>query len=338
MFNFKKYDLVAIGDTVTDAFIRLIEAHLNCKINNEACEICMKFGDKIPYELVEICPAVGNSANAAVSASRLGLSAAIVTNLGEDQNGTDALRQFKKENVATKFIKTNRGMKTNYHYVLWFESDRTILIKHEKFPYALSKIKAKYIYLSSLGEHSLSFHSDIAKYLEQNPDVKLVFQPGTFQIRFGKEALTGIYKRTEIFFCNVEEAEIILGVAPQENNAWTIKELTRKIGGLGPKIVVLTDGPKGAYAYQKETDTLYFMPPYPDPKLPYERTGAGDAFASTFTCAIIQGKKIEEALMWAPINSMSVVQQIGAQKGLLTLPQLSEYLRKSPPDYKPRVV
>lgn len=80
------------------------------------------------------------------------------------------------------------------------------------------------------------------------------------------------------------------------------------------------------------------MPPYPDPKLPYERTGAGDAFASTFTCAIIQGKKIEEALMWAPINSMSVVQQIGAQKGLLTLPQLSEYLRKSPPDYKPRVV
>ena len=98
---------------------------------------------------------------------------------------------------------------------------------------------------------------------------------------------------------------------------------------LGPKVVVMTDGIKGAYSYDG-TDA-YFMPVYPH--VPFERTGAGDAFASTFTSAISLGKTIPEALMWAPINSMSVVQHVGAQKGLLTREALEDYLQKAPEDY-----
>lgn len=332
MFNSKKYDLIAIGDTVTDAFIKLEEAHVNCKVDTEECEICMRFGDKIPYEFVEVCPAVGNSANGAVSASRLGLKTAIISNIGDDANGKDALAQFKKDKVSTEFVVSNKGMKTNYHYVLWFESDRTILIKHEKYPYTLPKMKApKWIYLSSLGENSLPFHTTIEKYLIDNPDVKLVFQPGTFQMKFGAEALLGIYKRTEIFCCNVEEAERILKIENKD-----IKILSKGIHDLGPKIVLITDGPKGAYA--SDGKTIWFMPTYPDPKPAYERTGAGDAFCSTFVSAIIKGKKIEEALMWAPINSMSVVQQIGAQRGLLTEEKLLEYLKSAPSEYKFKII
>jgi sugar/nucleoside kinase (ribokinase family) len=78
------------------------------------------------------------------------------------------------------------------------------------------------------------------------------------------------------------------------------------------------------------------MPTYPDPKPPYERTGAGDAFASTVTAALALGKPLSEALQWGPINSMSVVQQVGAQKGLLTREKLEEYLRNAPKDYNPR--
>jgi ribokinase len=78
------------------------------------------------------------------------------------------------------------------------------------------------------------------------------------------------------------------------------------------------------------------MPPYPDPKPPFERTGAGDAFASTFTVALALGKTLEEALMWGPVNSASVVQDIGAQRGLLSRAQIEEWLAKAPTDYKPR--
>ena len=41
-----------------------------------------------------------------------------------------------------------------------------------------------------------------------------------------------------------------------------------------------------------------------------------------------------EALTWGPVNSMSVVQGIGAQKGLLTREALLSYLEKAP-HYKP---
>jgi sugar/nucleoside kinase (ribokinase family) len=331
-WNNKKYDLIAIGDTVTDAFIRLEDAHLSCNIDNTACEICMKFGDKIPYEFVEVCPAVGNSANAAVSTARLGISTAMLTNIGDDLDGKEAIKEFERNNVGTNLISIQKGKKTNYHYVLWFESDRTILIKHETFGYSLPNIvEPKWIYLSSLGENTLPFHKEIEKYLETHPDVKLAFQPGTYQMKFGTDALAGIYKNTEIFVCNLEESQRILKTEEKD-----LKTLLNKLHQLGPKIVVITDGPKGAYA--SDGTNAYFHPPYPDPKPPYERTGAGDAFASTLTAAIMLGKTLEEALSWAPINSMSVVQQIGAQKGLLSQEKLLEYLKNAPEDYKPRKI
>lgn len=332
IFGKKNYKLITIGDTVIDAFIRLKEAHLTCKLNNTDCEICMKYGDKIPFEFVEICNAVGNSANAAVSASRLGIDTGIITNLGDDQNAKDCLKQFKVEKVGTSFVRRHKGKKTNYHYVLWYGADRTILIKHEEYDYKFPEVPApEWLYLSSLGGTTLNYHKEIARYLEKNEQVHLVFQPGTFQIKFGVKELMGIYKRSEIFFCNKEEAQKIL-----ETNENNIKLLMQKIHNLGPKIVVLTDGPNGAYALSE--NVAYFMPPYPDPKPPYDRTGAGDAYASTFTSALILGKTIEEALEWAGINSMSVVGQVGAQKGLLSQKQIEEYLKKAPKDYKAKQI
>ncbi|MBI2637882.1 MAG: carbohydrate kinase family protein, partial [Candidatus Sungbacteria bacterium] len=199
----KKFDFIAIGDTVTDAFIRLKDATVNCDINHEKCLICMRFGDKIPYESVTVVPAVGNSANAAVSASRLGLSSALVTNLGKDYYGTECLAALTAEKVSTDFISIQEGKKTNYHYVLWYEDDRTILIKHEDFEYKLPDIDTpRWFYLSSLGEHAVEFHAELEKFLLEHPAVKLAFQPGTFQIKMGKEKLANIYKRAELFFCN----------------------------------------------------------------------------------------------------------------------------------------
>jgi len=323
-----KFDFIAIGDITTDAFIRLKEAHVNCQIDRQNCQICMRFGDKIPYESVTIVSAVGNSPNAAVSASRLGLSSAVLTNVGADEHGTVDIATLQKNNVDTSLVKINSGKTSNYHYVLWYEDDRTILIKHEEFAYELPAFEPpRFIYLSSLGENSLPFHHTIAEYVKDHPETKLVFQPGTFQIKLGAETLKDIYAVTEIFFCNVEEARRIID-APETK----INDLLSKIHTLGPKIVVITDGPKGAYCF--DGTTKWFMPIYPDPKPPLERTGCGDAFASTFTAMLSLGKTPLEALHYAPINSMNVVQEIGAQKGLLTMSELETWLRNAPSDYK----
>ena len=332
IFSKKQYDFISIGDTVTDAFIRLNHEGAHLEMDHGEREICFRFGDKVPYLDVHVIAGVGNAANAAVSATRLGLKTAFVSNVGDDEYGKEIIANFKKEGVSTNFIHVHENIPTNYHYVLWYGDERTILIKHQNYPTSLPDIdEPKWIYFSSLSSSTEKFHKEVESYLNAHPSIKLAFQPGTFQIKMGKEKLAGIYKRADVFFCNKDEAQRILGV--QEND---IKKLLQAVADLGPKIVAITDGVKGAYVFDGKE--MYSMRLYPDPKPPISRTGAGDAFSSTFTVALALGKDVKEALRWGPINSMSVVQGIGAQAGLLTREKLEEYLAKAPADYIPKII
>lgn len=327
----KQIDFLAIGDIVTDAFIKLSEAEVKECIDHERQELCISFGDKVPFDSVTVVKGVGNCANAAVSAARLGLNAGLVTYVGNDQYGQECIETMQADKVNTDFIEKQDGKKTNYHYVLWYGVERTILVNHEHYKYAWPNIQPapKWIYLTSLGAGTEEYHKQIAEYMKANPEVKVVFQPGTFQIKMGIEALKDIYAHSEIFFCNVEEAKRILKTEEAD-----VKHLMKMLKDLGPKYVVVTDGINGAYAFDG-TDN-WFMPIYPHD--PFERTGAGDAFASTLTSAIVLGLSLQDALRWGPINSMSVVQKIGAQEGLLTREKLEEYLKNAPADYQPKKI
>lgn len=322
-------DFIAIGDTAVDEFIKLKEARINCDINNENCTISMKWGDKIPFELAVNVPGVGNAANAAVAAARLGLSSGFISNVGDDRNGEEILAAFKKEGVDASYVAVNKGMPTNHHYVLWYEAERTILIKHEAYPYNIPQgfVPPKWMYLSSAGESSAQFHLDLAAWLNEHPETKLAFQPGTFQMKMGKEKLAPLYAVTELVACNKEEAERIL-----ECGETDIKTLLANMRTLGPKIVLITDGPNGAYAY--DGNDMFKVPMYPDPKPPVDRTGAGDATTSTIVAALALGVPLRDALLWGPINSMSVVQEIGAQKGLLSRAAIETHLKAAPANYR----
>lgn len=332
MFN-KNVDFLAVGDITTDAFIRLKQAEVHCKVDTNACEICLNFGDKVPFEYVKICKGVGNSANASVAAARLGLRSALAADIGNDQNGDDCMAELRQNNVSTRFMHKHVDKPTNYHFVLWYDVDRTILVNHVEYNYKLPKIAAspKWMYLSSLASNSLEYHIELAEYLKKNPRVKLCFQPGTFQMKIGVQKLRDIYQHTEVFVVNVEEAQRILN-----NQTRDVKVLMAELHALGPRIVLVTDGPKGAYMLDGEH--FYFMPIYPDPKPPVERTGCGDSFASTFVSALILGKSPLEALVWAPVNPMSVVQYVGAQEGLLTHDQVEWWLSRAPIEYKPKEI
>ena len=325
-----KYDFLAIGDVVTDAFVRLFDNSAEVT-EGEHPKLCLGYGDKIPFEAAYVIPGVGNSANAAVAASRLGLRTGLAANIGNDYHGGEIIKGLAKENVGTELIKAHDGRVSNYHYVLWYKDDRTILVRHEEYPYELQEFdEPAWMYLSSLGENSLPFHKAVAQYLKDHPAVKLAFQPGTFQMRFGKEKLKELYENSEVLMCNREEAQIILEIDNDD-----IKYLAKNLRALGPEIVVITDGKDGSYTL--EESKIWFMRPYPDPKPPLERTGAGDAYSSTFIAALALGFKVEDAMRWAPINSMSVVQHVGAQKGLLTRPSLEKYLVEAPADYIPKL-
>jgi len=324
-------DVLSVGDIVTDAFIKLIDDQATTYENEQGKWLAMPFATKLPFDHVEILEAVGNASNAAVSFSRLGLKSSFVTNVGGDSQGRDMISALHKQGVDTRFVRINPGKQSNYHYVLWYGDERTILIKHEEYDYHWPKFKPaeipKWVYFSSISENALPYHDDIAEWLEENPEVKLAFQPGTFQLKAGVERLKRLYARTEVLVLNREEAVLVTG-----GDYHNLHSLFDTLHSYGPKIICITDGPDGAYG--SDGTHRYRMPPYPDPSAPKERTGAGDAFASTFVAALIKGNNLEGALQWAPINSMNVVQNVGAQTGLLSESELDGYLRKSPDWYK----
>lgn len=322
-----QYDFVAIGDITTDAFIKLKDAEE--LMNHGTRELCVRFADKVPYEEVIEVRAVGNAANAAVSAARIGLSSALIARIGDDENGRNCRETLKGNGVADEYVETQPGLPTNYHYVLWFGAERTILVKQTKFSYSMPNFEKppKYMYLTSLGESAKDFHHEIAVYVAAHPETKLVFQPGTFQIKLGAEELKDVYAVTEIFFCNKEEAQTIL--KSQEGD---IKKLMEGLRTLGPKIVVVTDGPNGSNILDDKG--AWHMPMYPDPAPPVSRTGAGDATASTTTSYIALGYPVQEALMRGLINAASVVQGVGAQTKLLSKDEIEAWYAKRPADFQ----
>jgi sugar/nucleoside kinase (ribokinase family) len=340
----KQIDLLSIGDLTTDAFIRLKDAAVHCMLNTEDCELCLRFGDKVPFEYVKVVKAVGNAANAAVAGARLGLKTALVANIGDDQNGRECLAELQKNSVVTSFVKTHKDRSTNYHFVLWYGSDRTILVNHIEYDYALPEdfkrnsrgLPPKWIYLTSLASNTFPYHMAIADYLDANPSVKLAFQPGTFQLKLGSEELKRIYARADAFVANVGEAMRILNVDGSSPAGSDVKALMKGIAGLGPKLIVITDNINGAYMFDGER--YYHVPMYPDPRPAFDRTGCGDAFASTFVSSLIIGRSPLEALTSAPVNPMSVAQFVGSQEGLLTRDQIEWWLARAPADFKPREI
>jgi ribokinase len=165
------------------------------------------------------------------------------------------------------------------------------------------------------------------RYLEAHPNVKLAFQPGTFHFKWGVEKLANLYARTHIIVLNREEAVDIT-----KESYDSIRNLANALHELGPQKVVITDGPNGSYAsYDYKLVTI---PNYPDAAPPVDRTGAGDAFASTIVAALALGESMDTALTWAPINSANVVQKLGAQAGLLRREEVEQFLADAPDWYK----
>ncbi|MEN9413348.1 MAG: hypothetical protein RLZZ342_435 [Candidatus Parcubacteria bacterium] len=320
-----KYDFVAFGDIVIDAFIKLSDAEEIA--NHGVRELCVRFGEKVPFESVTEVLSVGNAPNAAVAVHKVGLTSGLVVHVGDDLNGQRCIDDLKNRGIDTALVSSDTGFKTNYHYVLQFGPERTILVKHELYPYTLPAFDEApaWFYLTSLPLETLDYQLTIAEYAQKN-GVKLAFQPGTFQIKLGKEKLAAVYAATEVFFCNKEEAQTILG-----STASDIKELMAGIKALGPKIVVVTDGPNGANILSDEG--MWHVPMYPDPAPPVSRTGAGDATASTTIAYLQKGLPVHEALMRGMINAASVVQGVGAQTKLLTGEEIETWYAHKPTEF-----
>jgi ribokinase len=322
------YDIVTIGDVVSDLFIKPKELKIMCpagRLKERTCfepVICLRFGDKIPIEDIHY-DIGGSAANVAMGLRKQGFRVGLIASIGKDPEGEKIFSKLQNSGLSTDLVMRMKDIKTNFSVIFSYKGERTILVYRGLSDYSLLKLplnlKTKWVFVGPLGDGYEKLYNQIAS-LVAIKNIKLALNPGTIQL--SKGGLKEILRVTEILFVNKEEAEKILNVRSPAQ----AKELLIGLFKMGPKIVFITDGSEGAYsfdgkqylkisAYQAERE---------------EVTGAGDAFASGVLGALILNKDIKEALSWGIVNSASVIEKIGAQKGLLSIRQIENNLKKAP--------
>ena len=315
------YDVITIGDTMYDVFLQISEAAVSCSLDRTACQIAFAFGEKVPVESVIKIPGAGNASNAAIGAKRLGRKTAIVSIVGNDNIGDLILECWKEASVATDFVRRDHQYESNYSTILNFKGERTILIYHQPFTYSFPELpQAKRIYYTSLGPGHEVIEPAFLAYLSKHPETRVTFQPGTHQLRREAAAYSELLRRCDVLAMNKEEVARFFHL----DQATDIAKRLNVMKASGVSIALLTDGENGSYAF--DGTNAWYMPIFPGKSL--ERTGAGDSFTITFTCALDWGFSLPEALRYGTANAWHVIQQIGPQAGLAHREQLERTLRQ----------
>ncbi len=320
-------DLLAIGDISEDTFLELHEGTVQCDVNREHCQMLLPYGSKIPVTGVTKVLASGNAANHAVAAAHLGLKVAMVSTVGDDSVGKNTIQALKQYGVKTNDVRVEPGTMTNVSTIIHFQGERTILVYHAPRSYRFPRApKAKYVFFSSVGGNHEAYTQSLLEYIEES-SAKLVFSPGTHQLRLGLPALTPLFKVAAMSFMNKEEAETLVG--EKKDMKSLLQALVKYCGG----VLCITDGEKGSYAVLQ--NDYWFCPVFPATAL--ERTGSGDAFAAGFVAAVYYGREVKEALQWGSVNAAGVIRHVGSHEGLLTKKEIETVLKKYP-EYSPRVL
>jgi sugar/nucleoside kinase (ribokinase family) len=307
-------DLLTIGDSSIDQFMQVE----NGGADEKQGEICFIHGTKIPVNSFETSIA-GNALNVSVGTQKLGVKTALYTEIGDDQNAQRILEELKAYGIDTTYCIKNIGTLTDVHPIIVYKQERTIFIYHAKRTHkVLNWPKPKWLYYSSVGKDFEKFQNELVSYLNQNPSVVVAFNPGTYHLKTGLSSLKNFLEVTDILFLNKDETIELVGKGD-------IKELHEKLQKYGPKVTVITDGNKGASAYDGKN--LVEVPVFEETKPVVDKTGAGDAFSSGFLAAIINNKPLTEAVKWGVINSSGVIREIGAINGLRTKTEIESLMR-----------
>ncbi len=325
MPEMENFDLLTIGDASMDVFMNPTESETLCRIDTKECFIAFSYGEKIPVRNLEFSIG-GNAANNAIGTRRLGVSTGIVLTLGADNVGDMIVKRLKDEAVDATYVIQQPATSSNYSTIINYSGERTIFVYHapRSYEFPVKLPTPPWVYLTSMGESFRPFYIHMADWIRKNPQIKLAFNPGSWQMRADFEDIKDITSLTYLIFVNREEAEKLTGLGESSGKE---RELLIALSKLGPKISVITDGSKGSFAYDSINGKFFKVGVLPVDA--YERTGAGDAFGSGMLAALIHGRTTEEALIWGTCNSASVIGYTGSQRGLLKFDEMNAWLARA---------
>jgi len=334
------FDIITIGGATQDIFAESDNAKIiNIEtISNKKSYLCFDYGEKMEMDQLAY-DFGGGASNAAANFANLGLKTGIIIKIGNDLTAEAIKQRLKERKIDSSMVIQSKSENTGFSIILTsYEGDRTVLahrganstISHEDIDWDSLK-KAKWIYIASLSGQSNSILQKLANFAESN-GINTAFNPGSTQIKRGIKDLQKILETAEILIMNRSEASAVTGIEnyPPELPSIddeNIRKLLFELKNTGAKLVVITEGKKGAYAF--EGKTLYYCPVFPSKVI--STLGAGDAFSSTFVATIINYDwDIDKALKFASINAAKVVESFGAQNGFKTFEEIEKIIQLNP--------
>ncbi len=349
----KKPRIFTIGGATFDIFVKADDQSIMSIRTPDSFHKWLSFPHGGKVKVNQVMESFGGGAtNTAVTFARQGFDVCFVGKVGKEY-GDKVFGNLEKEGIDCKHAKQTSRDKTGFSTIInTFDGDRTLLA----YPGAnrfftakdlpLDKLKmADWIFLNHLAGGGEDIHKALIKVLKANPKIKLAWNPGHEQIAQGAKKWKELLKQTEILFVNKEEASAFsrvdympAGVKQDDPRAHVcthrdllppyaddVTEILRFFVGMGVNNVVITDGRNGSQATDGERH--YFCPVLSHKRV--DTLGAGDAFASGFTVAMIKSLPLKNALLYGTLNAGNAVMHPGAQNGLLTADEMKAALRKS---------
>lgn len=346
------YDFITIGSATIDAFVECDEADIVSVSTKNAKTEFMAYPYGAKMEIDSFRTAVGGGGlNAAANLANLGYKTSAIFKIGEDFQGKTIMHRVKNAGVDTDNVIVSKDESSGFSIILLsFEGNRTVLahrgtngtVKPEEINYEAVK-NSKWLYIAPLNGKSGAILDKLAAYAEEN-NTNVIINPGSSSLKKGLKYFEKILATAEVVVMNKEEASLVTKIEVRPDTKTEsfssevihpdIKAMLDKLKSTDAKVVIITDGKNGVYAYDGKT--YYRCPEFPAKVV--STLGAGDALSSTFAAALeYTGWDIEKSLMIASVNAASVVSNFGAQEGFLTFAQIEEKL-KSTPDFKVELV
>lgn len=345
-------DVITIGSATMDVFVQCEDANIVSVYSKSKKSEFMSYPYGAKVEISDFDSQVGGGGvNTAVNFANLGLKSSAIFKIGDDIYSKGILNSFKDKNVDLSNIIQDKNVSTGFSIILVsFQGDRTVLahrganamIEKEDINFDAIK-KSKLLYIAPINGDSSKVLDDIVKFAAEHR-VFVCFNAGSTSIKKGFKYLEKILNFAHIVVMNKEEASMAtqIQVRPDTKDIKyshekihpDVKAMLKKMKVKDYQVIVITDGNKGAYAYNGKE--FFYCPVFDGPVV--STLGAGDAFASTL-CASLKRTHhdLGKSLMYASVNSAGVVSEFGATQGLLTFDQIEERLKQHP-DYTFEIV
>ena len=319
------FDAICIGDAIVDLFVSPVPGGNRYRVDKDKEELAIRLGEKIMVDRSAFTVG-GNATHVAMGLSRLGHRVGLGIEIGTDEFAEKILRDLDKERVSKNLLVQTPGAASSFTVSVSVGDDRVIFVSHVEREHhiPLDNVSTPWVFLTSMGNKWEEMYAKTLAFVKES-GAQLAFNPGSTQMKKGKDAFADIIAACDILFVNKEEAEEMLygKILPYEQKE-SCESLLFRLNRMGPKTVVITDGENGSFAIDA-ANHIYTQPVFAVEIT--EKTGAGDGFTAGFLAATMAGKTIPEALLWGTAEAAGVITKVGAQEGLLTKQELENMIQ-----------